>query len=160
MASREMKPVQKAAAIRLLAAWNNLKANDPSLPSREGMSIDLGWSNTDYSILVFAFLLGWAIGEVPIGMFMDRIGPRKGLGIIVFCWSVIMVFHSVARSIFVFTGLRFVLGFGECGNWSGGLKVISQWFPARERARAAGIFNGSINIGAIIAPPLTVWITR
>ena len=36
------------------------------------------------------------------------------------------------------------------------MKVVSQWFPARERAFAVGIFNGGSMVGSIIAPPLLV----
>jgi MFS transporter, ACS family, hexuronate transporter len=119
---------------------------------------EFGWTNTAYSTLVFAFLLGWALGEIPIGVYMDRVGPRKGYRLIVFCWSVVIGLHSCASGLGQFVALRFLLGFGECGNVSGGMKVISQWFPAQERARAAGYFNGAINIGAVIATPLTVWL--
>lgn len=119
---------------------------------------EFGWTNTAYSTLVFVFLLGWALGKVPIGIYVDRVGPRIAYNLIVFTWSAVIGLHSCARSLSHFLGLRFLLGFGECGNFSGGMKVISQWFPVQERGRAAGYFNGAINIGAIIAPPLTVWL--
>ncbi len=117
-----------------------------------------GWTNTAYSTLVFAFLLGWGLGEVPVGIFVDRVGPRKAYKVIVFFWSLVIGLHAWASSVGVFVSLRFLLGFGECGNYSGGMKVISQWFPAKERGRAAGYFNGAINIGAILGPPITVWV--
>jgi MFS transporter, ACS family, hexuronate transporter len=47
---------------------------------------------------------------------------------------------------------------GEAGNWPAGVKVVSEWFPARERAFAAGIFNSGAAIGAIVAPPLVTWL--
>ncbi|MEO8027648.1 MAG: MFS transporter, partial [Bryobacteraceae bacterium] len=42
---------------------------------------------------------------------------------------------------------------------SGGVNVVSQWFPPKERAFAAGVFNGGATIGSMIAPPLLVLIT-
>jgi ACS family hexuronate transporter-like MFS transporter len=51
-----------------------------------------------------------------------------------------------------------LLGVGECGNYSAGVKVISQWFPPQERALAGGLFNSGTVIGAFAAPPLIVWI--
>ncbi|MSV36406.1 MAG: MFS transporter, partial [Bryobacterales bacterium] len=43
-------------------------------------------------------------------------------------------------------------GAGECGNYSAGVKVISNRFPARERALAGGLFNSGTVIGAFAAP--------
>jgi len=117
------------------------------------------WTNTDYSILIFAFLLGWALGEVPLGMLIDRIGARRGYLAVVTAWSAAILAHAFARTLPHFALLRLLLGFCECGNWSAGMKAIAQWFPAEERAKAAGIFNGAINLGAILAPPVTIWLT-
>jgi MFS transporter, ACS family, hexuronate transporter len=47
---------------------------------------------------------------------------------------------------------------GEAGNWPAAVKVVAEWFPARERALAAGIFNSGAAIGAIVAPPLVTWL--
>ena len=51
---------------------------------------------------------------------------------------------------------RFWLGTGECANYSGGNKVVAQWFPMRERALAIGIFNSASMIGSFIAPFLVI----
>ena len=48
------------------------------------------------------------------------------------------------------------LGTGECGNYSGGNKVVAQWFPVKERALAIGIFNSASMIGSFIAPFLVI----
>jgi len=49
---------------------------------------------------------------------------------------------------------RFGLGIGESGNFPGGVKAVTNWFPQRERALAIGIFNAGSNVGAITAPLL------
>jgi ACS family hexuronate transporter-like MFS transporter len=51
------------------------------------------------------------------------------------------------------------LGIGEPGNFMAGFKAISEWFPPKERAFVNGLQNGGASVGAIIAPPLIVWIT-
>jgi MFS family permease len=53
---------------------------------------------------------------------------------------------------------RFLLGIGEAGNWPAGVKVVTEWFPGRERALASGIFNSGSAVGAILAPPIVAWI--
>jgi ACS family hexuronate transporter-like MFS transporter len=46
---------------------------------------------------------------------------------------------------------------GEAGNWPAAVKLVSEWFPPKERALASGIFNSGAAVGAIVAPPLVVW---
>ncbi len=116
-------------------------------------------SNTDYGRIVSAFMFGMMVGEFPVGWLMDRIGVRGGLSFSVLWWSVATCLHSVARSALQFSVFRFWMGTGECGNFSGGMKVVSQWFPARERAFAVGVFNAGSMIGSVLAPPLIVLLT-
>jgi ACS family hexuronate transporter-like MFS transporter len=118
-----------------------------------------GLSNTQYGVIVFAFLLGMAVGQFPIGALIDRIGARKGLALIASWWSAANLAHVFMRSVTQFSVMRFLLGFGECGNYSAGIKVIGQWFPPKDRALAGGFFNGGALAGAIIAPPLITYLT-
>lgn len=99
------------------------------------------------------------IGQIPVGMMIDRIGARKGF-VIIFCvWSLASVGHAFMHSAAQFGALRFLLGLAECGAYSGGTKVIAQWFPPEDRAFAAGIFNSGSLAGSIVAPPLIVLLT-
>jgi ACS family hexuronate transporter-like MFS transporter len=118
-----------------------------------------GLSNTQYGVIVFAFLLGMAVGQVPIGVLIDRIGARRGLALIAAWWSAANLAHAFLSSVFQFSVMRFLLGVGECGNYSAGIKVIGQWFPPKDRALAGGFFNGGALLGAIIAPPLVTFVT-
>jgi ACS family hexuronate transporter-like MFS transporter len=113
-----------------------------------------------YSLIVAGFQLGMTVGEFPMGMLMDRIGVRRGFSFAVVWWSIANMMHALAGSVAQFAALRFWLGTGECGNFSGATKVIAQWFPPRERALGVGIFNGGTMVGTIIATPLVVWLTR
>lgn len=115
-------------------------------------------SNQDYGFMVSSFMFGMLIGEFPMGWLMDRKGPRFGFSFAVIWWSVANALHSIAQSKLQFGALRFWMGTGECGNYSGGVKVVGQWFPPKERAFAIGIFNGASLIAGVITPPLIVFI--
>ncbi len=117
---------------------------------------DLHLSNTQYSWILACFFLGLTLGQVPAGMLIDRRGARLGLPFIMAWWSLANGLHSVARGTAHLCAFRFLLGAGECGNYSGGIKVISQWFPVEERALAGGIFNSGTVIGAFVAPAAIV----
>ncbi len=120
---------------------------------------DLGLSATQYGQIVSLFMLGMLVGEFPMGWVMDRFGPRKGLTFAVVSWSIANALHALARSALSFGLFRFWLGTGECGSTSGSVKVVSQWFPTRERGFALGVFNSGSMLGAMIAAPLVAAIT-
>ncbi len=119
---------------------------------------ELGLSNSEYGIIVFCFLLGMAVFQIPNGMLMDRAGARRGFSIVVFFWSVASFLHSAARSVLQFGILRFCLGAAECGNYTGGLKLVAQRFPVSERGLAGGIFNSCTFVGSVIAPVIVAWL--
>ena len=111
-------------------------------------------SNTDYGDILSYFVLGMMLCELPMGWLMDRKGARFGFSFAVIWWSIANGLHAVARTKLQFAALRFWMGTGECGNYPGGVKVIGQWFPSRERAFAIGIMNAASLVGGMITPPL------
>jgi len=115
-------------------------------------------SNSEYSHIIFAFLLAYMIMQGVSGKLMDRFGTRRGLALTISFWSAASVLHAAARSAAGFTVFRFLLGVGEAGNWPGAVKAVAEWFPARERALATGFFNSGSIVGAMIAAPAVPWI--
>lgn len=119
---------------------------------------EFGWSEIDYSNIVFSFQLAYAIGLLGIGRLMDWLGTRLGFSLAVAVWSVAAMAHAVARSVFGFSAARFALGLGEAGNFPACIKTVAEWFPQRERALATGIFNAGTNVGALATPLIVPWI--
>jgi ACS family hexuronate transporter-like MFS transporter len=117
------------------------------------------WTEIDYSNIVFAFTAAYAIGLLVVGRIMDWLGVRKGFSLAVIVWSIAAMGHSLARSVFGFGAARFALGLGESGSFPASIKTVAEWFPAKERALATGIFNAGTNVGAVVAPLVVPWIT-
>jgi MFS transporter, ACS family, aldohexuronate transporter len=111
-----------------------------------------------YSRVIFAFMLAYTLMNGVSGPLIDRLGTRLGYALTTIWWSVAAMLHALARGPWSLGVYRFLLGMGEAGNWPGGVKVVAEWFPVQERSLASGIFNSGSAIGAIIAPPLIVWI--
>lgn len=84
---------------------------------------------------------------------IDRLGTKLGYAVCMAWWSTAGLLHAFATGAWSLAGFRFLLGIGEAGNWPAAIKVVAEWFPARERALACGIFNSGAAIGAIVAPP-------
>src|SRR5260221_4540387 len=116
------------------------------------------FSNQQYGLIVAFFQLGMMLGEFPMGMLMDRWGARRGFSFALIWWSIASAMHGLANSVVQFSLLRFWLGTGECGNFSGSTKVVAEWFPPKERALGVGIFNGGTMEGLGIPPPRVVWL--
>lgn len=114
-----------------------------------------GWTESDYANIVIAFQVAYALGMVGAGFLIDRIGTKLGYALSLIVWSFAAIGHALASTTFGFGIARGVLGVSEAGNFPAAIKTVAEWFPKKERALAAGIFNSGTNIGAIIAP-LTV----
>jgi ACS family hexuronate transporter-like MFS transporter len=67
--------------------------------------------------------------------------------------------HGLVASVFGFGIVRFFLGLSESGNFPAAIKTTAEWFPKKERALAAGIFNSGTNIGAVLTPAIVPWLT-
>lgn len=108
---------------------------------------DLHWTESDFGDIVAAFSLFYAFGYVGIGRIMDKVGVRKGLPVAVAGWSLFGMLHAFMSSVMGFKVARAGLGITEGGNFPASIKTVSEWFPAKERALATGIFNAGSNVG-------------
>src|ERR1035437_7617275 len=119
---------------------------------------EIGWTESEYGLIVTAFQGAYAIGLLTFGALLDRVGTRLGYCVAITLWSVGAAAHGAARSALGFGAARFVLGFGEAGNFPAAVKTVAEWFDKRERALAIGLFNSGSNIGAMVTPMLVPWI--
>jgi ACS family hexuronate transporter-like MFS transporter len=117
-----------------------------------------GWSNKDYTDIVFWFEVAYAIGLVSAGRVLDWVGTRIGYAASLVWWSVAAMLHAAMSTITGFSIARFLLGIGESGSFPAAIKTVAEWFPRKERALATGIFNAGSNVGAILAPVAVPWL--
>ncbi|MEX2511375.1 MAG: MFS transporter [Cyclobacteriaceae bacterium] len=122
------------------------------------LQIQFGWSEIDYGYIVTAFQAAYGLGVVLIGKLLDQKGVKVLYGLAVSIWSLAGMAHAFAGSVLTFSISRFALGLGESANFPAALKTVSEWFPAKERALVAGIFNAGSNVGIIAAAFIVPWI--
>ena len=122
---------------------------------------EFGIADTDskqaLALITNIFLVAYAIGQTITGKMMDAIGTRLGMVVSIIGWSISIGLHSIARSLATFSIFRAMLGVSEAGNWPGATKSNAEWFPARERSIAQGIFGASASMGSVIALPVIAW---
>ena len=119
---------------------------------------DLSITDIEYGFINSGFLISYAIMFTLGGILIDRYGSRLGLGISVGFWSFATLLHSISTNVFHFGTFRFMLGLGEGGCFPGAVKAVLEWVPKSKQALANGIAIGGSAIGAVIAPPLCVYL--
>ena len=122
---------------------------------KSNLEITFKWTESDYSDIVIAFQVSYAIGMLIAGRFIDKVGTKIGYAVSLALWSFASMGHALVKSTIGFLVARSALGISEAGNFPAAIKTTAEWFPQKERAFATGIFNSGANIGAIVAP-LTV----
>jgi ACS family hexuronate transporter-like MFS transporter len=154
-------PVAKAGTYRWRVCAMLLLATTINYIDRQVLGVlapflqeKIGWSELEYSYIVTAFQAAYAIGLLGAGAIIDKFGTRVGYALAIGVWSLAAASHALATGVVSFAVARFALGLGESGNFPAAIKAVAEWFPQRERAMAAGIFNAGSNIGALIAPVL------
>ena len=119
-----------------------------------GISGELGLGKDDYALIVSIFMIGYALGQTMFGKIFDAIGTRFGFVLAIVVWSLAVAAHALMRTALSFSVVRFIMAFGEAGNWPGATKANAVWFPIKERALAQGIFNAGASAGAVVSAPL------
>ena len=119
---------------------------------------DFGIADADnknaLALITTFFMVAYAIGQTVTGKMMDAIGTRLGMVVSIAAWSISIALHAVAKTISSFNIFRFLLGMSEAGNWPGATKSNAEWFPAKERAIAQGIFGAGASLGSVVSAPV------
>lgn len=118
------------------------------------LSADLSLSATQMGWIFSAFSWAYAFAQLPSGALVDRKGARLVLGWALAAWSAAQAVCGLATSMLQLLVARVCLGVGESPQYTGGVKVISDWFPVSERGLPTGAFLASTTLGSMIAPPL------
>jgi MFS transporter, ACS family, glucarate transporter len=125
------------------------------------MMPDLHLSQLQIGWIEQAFVVGYALFQLPGGLFGQRFGARAAFtvfGIVAF--AAVMSTPAApllrdATAVFVaLLGAQFLLGVAQGGIFPVSNGVFEAWFPARQWALALGAQNMGLNLGAALTPPL------
>jgi hypothetical protein len=95
-----------------------------------------------YGLGAGLFFIGYALFEVPSNMLLERFGARVWLTRIMITWGAVIVAMCFIHNVWMFYGLRFLLGVAEAGFFPGVLLYFTQWLPDSSRGRASAVFLG------------------
>jgi sugar phosphate permease len=112
----------------------------------------LGLSLGEMGLLLSAFSWSYALCQLPVGGLVDRIGPRRLLGVGLIVWSLAQAAGGLVGSFGAFIVARIVLGIGEAPQYPSAARVVTNWFPLRARGTPTGIYNAASPLGTALAP--------
>lgn len=118
----------------------------------------LNFSTQEYSYIVGAFQLAYTIMQPVCGYVIDFLGLKAGFALFAVLWSLSSILHSAANSWQGLAFFRGLLGLNEAAAIPSGIKAVGEWFPAKERSVAVGWFNAGTSLGAMLAPPLIIYV--
>ncbi|HWR06589.1 MFS transporter [Sporomusa sp.] len=111
-------------------------------------------SPAEMGVLFSGFFASYALFCFIGGYVSDIYGPKKTITIALILWSVFAAAPAVAWSFASLLVFRIVFGAGEGPVSSVTNKMINNWFPATERAKAKGITDTGMSLGAALAGPI------
>jgi len=125
---------------------------------------EFGLSQIEMGRIFSAFLLGYALFQVPSGVVADRLGARRILSWVAWLWFIITVLqtfvgwgifeYTTTTALVVFMIFRFILGITASPTYPGSGQGVSRWIMPQFQGRANGIVIASIGLGSALAPPL------
>ncbi|QHM71763.1 MFS transporter [Mixta intestinalis] len=115
-------------------------------------------NNFEAGAIASMFFLGYALSQIPAGFFIAKKGIRGAVALSIFGFSFFTWLMGTATSVLGLKWIRLALGLSEGPCPVGLASTINNWFPAKEKATATGVFIAATMFAPIIVPPLAVWI--
>jgi MFS transporter, ACS family, D-galactonate transporter len=139
------------SALGLTIAYLDRAALSVAVPF---MSDEFHISPAVKGVLLSAFFWTYALFQIPSGWLLDRFGPRVIYPIAVGWWSIWTALTAFAHGVGSVIVFRIGLGIGEAPVQPANVKVVSRWFPRRERAFASSLFDMGQQIGTALSVPI------
>lgn len=117
---------------------------------------DLGINTEDFGIIGSAWLVGYALMQVPAGWLADRYGGRNVLAALAVVWSILTGVIGWCTTFEAFLVVWFLMGMALAGIFPCAAKLIGAWFPDTEKAMASGLLGSATMLGNALAGWLTV----
>lgn len=127
------------------------------------MRTDLHLTQIQLGYVFSAFMVGYALFQVPAGALGDRFGPRLVLTIAAIVWggTTLMtgalpgLVGGTAATLAVLLTVRFLLGVAEAATYPVAASTVGVWMPPSERAFANSVVIAGMALGSAFIPPLT-----
>ncbi len=131
------------------------------------MMADLHLDKIQMGRVFSAFMLGYALFQIPWGVVGDRFGPGRTLTTAALLWSATTLLTGLVPGWMVPAGVaslaalvvvRFVLGMGEAAAYPVAARAVAGWLPSSRRAASYSSLIVGMAVGSAFTPPLVSWV--
>src|SRR5713226_5460667 len=105
---------------------------------------DLGW-------LTSAYFLSFALAQVPLGVLLDRFGPRRCAAALMCVAAAGALTFGLARDLATLSAGRALIGLGVSAGLMGSIKAFTLWFPRERLTALSGWMIGIGSLGTLSA---------
>ena len=90
---------------------------------------DVGLSASELGLLTAAYLIAFALFQLPLGMLLDRFGPRRVQTVLLCCAAAGGLLFAIADDVVTLTFARALIVLGIAGGLMAGFKAVVLWLP-------------------------------
>ncbi len=112
---------------------------------------DISLGASELGLLTAAYLFAFALFQLPLGILLDRYGPRKVQAGLLLCAAVGSFFFAIGESALTLTLARALIGIGFAGGLMSGFKAVVVWVPAQRRPLANAVVMSAGALGLLVA---------
>ena len=115
---------------------------------------EFGIDATGIGALQSAWSLSFAFAQIPVGLFVDRIGSRRLLGWGLVLWSAAQAAGGLLGGYMQFLWSRVALGVFESPAFPGAVRTVANWFHPKDRGKPTGVYTIGGDLGRVIGTPV------
>ena len=112
---------------------------------------DLGLTATSFGLLTSVYFFATALFQLPLGLLMDRYGPRAVQATMMMLASAGVAIFAVGQQLPLLIFGRAVMGIGAAGALMTSFQAVTLWFPASRWPLINGLVLGAGGLGALTA---------
>jgi MFS family permease len=106
---------------------------------------------SDLGFLTSMYLLAFAAFQLPLGVLLDRYGPRRVVAVLLCIAATGALTFALARDFATLSVGRALIGLGVSGGLMGAIKAFTLWFPLSRLALLNGLYLAAGGIGGLSA---------
>src|SRR6185295_3908463 len=115
------------------------------------LAAEFSLSSADLGLLTSMYLLAFAAIQLPLGVLLDRYGPRRVVAALLCSAAAGAVTFALARDLATLSIGRALIGLGVSAGLMGAIKAFTLWFPLSRLATLNGVYLGVGGLGALSA---------